>query len=223
MFCFLIGLGAYSICEKLRGVVQQPQKQLALGSLLMFIPLLMAFENWDDHDRSNRYTARATAKAYLDSCIEDKDALLFTIGDNDTFPLWYLQEIEGYRTDVRIVNSSLLATDWYIDQMKRQAYESSPIPSKLTHQKYRYGTRDLLYYQPVPEIQEERWLLADFMDWVSSDRKETKISYLLEKQGADLSQFEPEQLDIVYYPTHKIRVPVNKEAVLKSGIVKPQD
>jgi hypothetical protein len=134
-----------------------------------------------------------------------------------------MQEIEGYRTDIRIVNSSLLATDWYIDQMKRQAYESSPIPSKLTHQKYRYGTRDLLYYQPVPEIQEERWLLADFMDWVSSSRKETKISYLLEKQGADLSQFEPEQLDIVYYPTHKIRVPVNKEAVIKSGIVKPQD
>src|SRR6056300_980441 len=135
IFCIWIGLGAFAVFEKLRGIVQQPQKQLALGSLLMFIPLLMAFENWDDHDRSNRYTARATAKAYLDSCIENKDALLFTIGDNDTFPLWYLQEIEGYRTDVRIVNSSLLATDWYIDQMKRQAYESSPIPSQLTHQK----------------------------------------------------------------------------------------
>ena len=223
IFSVWIGLGAYAVFERLKDIIQQPQKQLALGSLLLLIPLLMAFENWDDHDRSNRYTARATAKAYLDSCVENKDALLFTIGDNDTFPLWYMQEIEGYRTDIRIVNSSLLATDWYIDQMKRQAYESSPIPSKLTHQKYRYGTRDLLYYQPVPEIQEERWLLADFMDWVSSSRKETKISYLLEKQGADLSQFEPEQLDIVYYPTHKIRVPVNKAAVIKSGIVKPQD
>ena len=105
----------------------------------------MAYQNWDDHDRSNRYTANSTAKAYLASCQEDAGSILFTIGDNDTFPLWYVQEIEEYRTDVRVINTSLFATDWYIDQMKRKAYESDAIPSQLTHDKYSYGTRDAVY------------------------------------------------------------------------------
>lgn len=223
IFCLWVGLGAYAVASELDRYLPKSKTALTLGSLLLAIPLLMAYENWDDHDRSGRYTARATAMAYLDSCDLDKDAILFTIGDNDTFPLWYLQEIEGYRTDVRIVNSSLLATDWYIDQMKRQAYQSSPIPSELTHEKYRFGTRDLIYYQPNPEFAEERWTLGQFMEWVSSDRKETKISYLLQQQGADMSDFEPEQLDIVYYPTHKIRVPVDKEAVIANGIVSEAD
>ena len=82
----------------------------------------MASQNWDDHDRSGKYTAIAMAKAYLQSC--EPNAILFTIGDNDTFPLWYAQEIENFRTDVRIVNTSLLMTDWYIDQMKAKAYAS---------------------------------------------------------------------------------------------------
>ena len=81
----------------------------------------MAYENWDDHDRSNRFTARDFAKNYLSSC--KPNAILFTMGDNDTFPLWYVQEVDFYRTDVRIVNLSLLNTDWYIDQMKKDAYD----------------------------------------------------------------------------------------------------
>lgn len=94
----------------------------------------MASQNWDDHDRSGKYTAVAMAKAYLTSC--DKNAILFTIGDNDTFPLWYAQEIEGVRTDVKIVNTSLFMTDWYIDQMKAKAYESDPLPISFTHDEY---------------------------------------------------------------------------------------
>jgi len=89
---------------------------------LIASPVLLAAENWDDHDRSNKDTAYTMAKAYLDSC--EPNAILFTIGDNDTFPLWYMQEIEGYRTDVRIVNTSLFMTDWYIDQMKMKTHNS---------------------------------------------------------------------------------------------------
>src|SRR5690554_7823007 len=85
----------------------------------------MATENWDDHDRSGKYTALALARAYMDSL--DENAIIFTIGDNDTFPLWYLQEIEGYRTDVRVVCTTLLQAEWYIDQMKVKAYEADPL------------------------------------------------------------------------------------------------
>ncbi len=226
IFSIWVGFGALALFDLIATATKQRTLKVALSTTtlcLLAVPLLMAFENWDDHDRSNRQTARSTAMAYLDSCAENQGALLFTIGDNDTFPLWYMQEIEGYRTDVRVVNSSLLATDWYIDQMKRKAYESEPIPSQLTHNQYRFGTRDVLYYQPVPELAEERWPLSKFMDWVSSGKPETKLSYLMRQQGVDMSDFKEEQLDIVYYPTNKIRVPVDKNAVLESGLVAAKD
>ena len=226
IFSIWVGFGALALFDLIATATKQRTLKVALSTTtlcLLAVPLLMAFENWDDHDRYNRQTARSTAMAYLDSCAEDQGALLFTIGDNDTFPLWYMQEIEGYRTDVRVVNSSLLATDWYIDQMKRKAYESEPIPSQLTHNQYRFGTRDVLYYQPVPELAEERWPLSKFMDWVSSGKPETKLSYLMRQQGVDMSDFKEEQLDIVYYPTNKIRVPVDKNAVLETGLVAAKD
>ena len=86
----------------------------------------MAQQGWDDHDRSGRYTSLGLAENYLNSCA--KDAILFTNGDNDTFPLWYAQEVEGFRTDVRVVNLSLLNADWCIDQIRRKAYDSDPGP-----------------------------------------------------------------------------------------------
>ena len=117
--------------------------------------------------RDSRYTAQAVAKSYLTSIQEESDAMIFTIGDNDTFALWYAQDIEGYRTDVRPINTSLLATDWYIDQMKRKTYKSNPIPSQLTHNLYAYGVRDYIKYEPV--ISDSiRWDIKDFVRWIAS-------------------------------------------------------
>jgi len=229
IFCIWIGMGVYGIFEELKKLLQPKlAASLTTAVCLIAVPFLMAFQNWDDHDRSGRYTARSTAKAYLDSCQEDAGAILFTIGDNDTFPLWYAQDIEEHRTDIRVVNTSLFATDWYIDQMKRKAYESDPIPSQLTHDNYRYGTRDAIYYQNVDQlfgraVSESRWNIKDFMNWVGSDDSNTKFKFIVEQGGGDLSAYSESNLDIVYYPTNKIRVPVNKKNVLESGLVKEKD
>nr|WP_299073878.1 DUF2723 domain-containing protein [uncultured Allomuricauda sp.] len=222
IFCIWIGIGVYGLFEEFKKLLSAKIAAPAVTVLcLLAVPLLMAFQNWDDHDRSDRYTANSTAKAYLDSCQEDAGAILFTIGDNDTFPLWYAQEIEEYRTDVRVVNTSLFATDWYIDQMKRKAYESDPIPSQLTHEKYRYGSRDAVYH--FEGITENRWNIKDLINWIGSDKPQTRFRYLLEKRGEDLNNYDESNLDIIYYPTNKIRIPVNKQNVLESGLVKEKD
>jgi len=187
---------------------------------LLAVPGLMAHQNWDDHDRSNRYTALSMAKAYLDSTQQNSGSILFTIGDIDTFPLWYVQEIEDYRTDVRIVCTPYFNTDWYIDQMKQKAYESEPIPSQLTHDLYQYGSRDVVYHVGLTE---KRWPIQDFMKWIASDRPQTKVKSLMEKQGRNLNDFSENYLDAVFYPTNKIRVPVNKKNVLETGLVKAKD
>lgn len=124
-------------------------KKEAQGAIIAFalaipVPILMGVQSWDDHDRSNRYTAQALAKNYLNSC--DDNGIIFTNGDNDTFPLWYLQEVEGIKTSVRVCNLSLLNTDWYTEQMTRKAYDSEPLPISFTEEQYRQnGYRDYLY------------------------------------------------------------------------------
>ena len=130
----------------------------------------MATENWDDHDRSGRYTAKEVAANYLNSC--DKNAILFTNGDNDTFPLWYMQEVEGLRTDIKVVNLSLFNTSWYIDQMKRATYDAAPIPSSFENKQYRTGTRD---YIPINDRGLGYVDVKEVIDFIRSDKKQTKI------------------------------------------------
>jgi hypothetical protein len=221
VFALWIGLGVYGLFDEFRKFIK-PKVWAPVITLicLLAVPGVMAYQNWDDHDRSGRYTARSAAKAYLDSCQKEAGAMLFTIGDNDTFPLWYVQEIEGYRNDVRVICTSLFATDWYVDQMKRKAYRSDPIPSQLTHDLYRYGNRDVIYYQGITD---KRWDIKDFMNWIQSNKPQTKLRYILEKQDADLSAYPESTLDLVYYPTKQIRIPVNKKNVLESGLVKEKD
>ena len=221
-FSIFIGLGVISIFERLKTYIR-PQFAVPLVGLLslLCVPVLLASQNWDDHDRSGRYTAQSTAKAYLDSVEEDVDAMIFTIGDNDTFAIWYAQEIEGYRTDVRSINTQLLATDWYIDQLKRRTYTSSPIPSQLIHSQYAYGIRDYIKHEAL--LDSVRWSLDDFMRWVSSDQARTRYKFLLEQYKVSTTNIPKSTQQMIYYPTNKIRVPVNKENVLKSGVVKAED
>ena len=221
-FSIYIGLGVLALSERIQSFLRPRLAVPIVGVLsLLCVPVLLASENWDDHDRSGRYTAQSTAKAYLDSVEEDVDAMIFTIGDNDTFAIWYAQEIEGYRTDVRSINTQLLATDWYIDQLKRRTYTSSPIPSQLEHRQYAYGVRDYIKHEAL--LDSVRWSLNDFMRWVSSDQPRTQYKFLLEQYDVSTTNIPKSTQQMIYYPTNKIRVPVNKENVLKSGVVKPED
>src|SRR6185436_9442255 len=126
---------------------------LTTAVCLLAVPTIMGKEGWDDHNRSNRYTCLDFAAAYLNSCAPN--AILFTNGDNDTFPLWYVQEVEGIRTDVRVINLSLANTDWYIDQLRRKQYDSDPIPLVLDQSKYALGNRDFVPIRPRNEVKDQ--------------------------------------------------------------------
>ena len=222
VFSLWIGLGAMTLMTRIRKLTAIKWLQPAgVAVCLLAVPVLMGFQNWDDHDRSGRYTAQSMARSYLESIQENVGAMIFTIGDNDTFALWYAQDIEGFRTDVRTINTSLLATDWYIDQMKRKTYESEPIPSQMTHPLYAYGVRDYIKYEAL--IDSVRWDIKDFMNWVSSDHPSTKYKDLILKSGGDPDQYPKGTQEMIFYPTNKVRIPVNKENVLKNGLVKPED
>lgn len=219
VFAIFIGFGVYSLFQTLSERFETKLLAPIVSLLcLLAVPGILAANNWDDHDRSGKYTANAMARKYLESCAPN--SILFTIGDNDSFPLWYLQEIEGVRTDVRVVNTSLFQTDWYIDQMKRKAYESDPIPSQLTHEQYRFGTRDFIIKR---EITKDTIPISDFMDFISSDKPSTKLRFVAERQGEDVRQYPNTLLNTNYFPTSHVRIPVNKDAVLENGVVKPED
>ncbi len=219
VFAIWIGFGVYAIFDAIRKSVKSALLAPAITVIcLALVPGILAANNWDDHDRSNKETAHSMAVAYLESCAPN--AILFTIGDNDSFPLWYAQEIEGIRRDVRVVNTSLFQTDWYIDQMKRKAYESDPIPSQLTHDQYKYGTRD---YIPYKGITEDTLDIKDFMDFILSDNPRTKLKYVMQQEGDDPSVYPSQMVNGNYFPTRHVRIPVNKEEVLKNGIVQQKD
>uniref|UniRef100_UPI00356823FE hypothetical protein n=1 Tax=Lutibacter sp. TaxID=1925666 RepID=UPI00356823FE len=216
IFAIWVGFGVLALFEYLKKYANKNAVAIAVTLVsLVAVPTLMAFENWDDHDRSNRYTSHLNAKAYLDSCAPN--AILFTIGDNDTFPLWYMQEVENYRTDMKLINTSLFQTDWYIDQMKRKTYKADPIPSQLTHDKYKLGSLDVAYFfeqvqeMNYPQFKDSIVDIDYFMKWIESDKDIT--FYDLDDDG----------IKEKVLPTTKIRIPVNKETVLKNGIVAQKD
>ena len=202
MFAIWIGLGVAALYEWLsRAARKVPAAAVAGGvsALCLCVPVLMAARNWDDHDRSHRYTAPEMAWNYLNSVGEN--GLLVTHGDNDTFPLWYAQEIEGVRTDVRVVNTSLLGTDWYIDQMKWACNESKPLKLTVSQEQYLYGTNEFVY---IAYDDGSPMLLSDVM----SVFRDPKMKVPLESGR---------KLDFIC--ARNVVIPVNKENCLKYGIV----
>ena len=191
-FAIWIGLGVLGIYDFISKHLDSKTSASLATIIALAIPTLMAAENWDDHDRSGRFTALEVAKNYLNSC--DKNAILFTNGDNDTFPLWYAQEVEGIRTDIKVVNLSLFNTDWYIDQMKRASYDAPPIPSSLEHDDYRTGTRD---YTPIQVKRKGYFEVKNVVDFINSNSAKAKLN-----TSAGLRN---------YCPTKKLKLTVNKK------------
>jgi hypothetical protein len=195
------GLGVMQLAEWLSLIIKKPQVRWALLTVFSFsAPVILAQQNWDDHDRSGRYHQIDFAKNLLNSCAPN--AILFTGGDNDTFPLWYVQEVEGFRTDVRVCNLSLLGTDWYIDQMKRQTYQSSPLPIVLKKDQFLEGVNDQVMYSGNPNIKEMS--LPDYLDLLHKD--DPRI--MAQTQSGEL---------INTFPTDSLVIPVNAMKIAQSN------
>lgn len=206
VFTIWIGLAVLAIQGWIEKLHKKEEGGVAIAgagvatALCLSVAILMGCENWDDHDRSGRYTARDWGYNFLAGT--DPNAILITYGDNDTFPLWYQQEVEGVRTDVRIVNTSLLGTDWYIDQMQCRQYESDPLKITIPRIQYLYGTNDYPY---VINAIERPILASQAIDIFRNPQ------YKLSDGKTD------------FLPAKQLLIPVNKENVKKYGIVAEKD
>jgi hypothetical protein len=200
-FAIWIGLGVMGIADVLRTKLDAKTSGIiATVVCLLAAPILMASQEWDDHDRSAKLTPHDMAYNYLNSCAPN--AILFTYADNDTYPLWYIQEVEHVRPDVRIVNLSLLGTDWYIRGMKHKMNESEPLPITMPDEKFKTGVRDVIYFndQKVPGNVE----LKEVFDFMTSDDKAAMVEYNNGEQGN-------------FLPTKNFKITVNPNDVLRSS------
>lgn len=206
-FCIWIGLGVGAIARGIEKYAKAPAlvSGVIATVLCLFVPIQMASQNWDDHDRSGRTVALDFGVNYLESC--EENAIIFTNGDNDTFPLWYAQEVEGIRTDIRVCNTSYLQTDWYIDQMKRQAYNSDPLPITWTRDQYIQGTRD---YAHIIKRINTPVDLGQALEWIrSDDPKYKRIPNIAQEYD--------------YIPSDKLMFKVDSAAVIQNHAISPVD
>ncbi|MES2112647.1 MAG: DUF2723 domain-containing protein [Bacteroidota bacterium] len=205
-FAIWIGLGVIAIAEMLRMKLNaKTAALLATGVCLLAAPVVMAKQEWGSHDRSTKMTPHDMAYNYLISC--PPNAILFTYGDNDTYSLWYDQEVEGIRPDVRIVNLSLFTGDWYIRQMQGKMNNSEPLPITMPYDKYKEGVRDVIYFDDkklagATEVKE-------VFDFITSDDKASQVQY----QSGDWGN---------YLPTKNLKLTVNADDVLKNHVITPE-
>ncbi len=206
-FSIWIGLGLMFLYEIMRKRIPAIISATVAVVACLPVPYIMASENWDDHNRSHRYIARDFAHNYLNSCAPN--AILFTYGDNDTFPIWYAQEVEGVRTDVKVCCLPYFASDWYIDQMKMASYESPPMPLTMERHSYEPGSRDILYHYPGSADREE-------VGFISVDSLIKHIS------NDKLSVIKQRGQRFFIYPKNKVFLRIDSAQVVNSGLVKPQ-
>lgn len=206
-FAIWIGLGVLAIYDFLsKKVALVPAALTSTALCLVAVPSLMAVEEWDDHDRSQKFSARDMACNYLNSC--EKNAVLFTMGDNDTYPLWYAQEVEGIRTDIRVCNLSLLGIDWYINQMRNKMNESEGMKFSLAPEKILTGKRD---YVPFYDMQlQGPQELKEVIEFIGSDSRE--------------AQFQTRDGDYInVMPTKSLKITVDKPAVMSSKTISEKE
>ena len=205
-FAIWIGFGVLMIYDWLKKLTPSAiSAGIAALVSLIAVPTIMANQNWNDHNRSDRYTARDFASNYLNSC--KPNAILFTNGDNDTFPLWYAQEVEGIRTDVRVINLSYLSTHWYIEQHKHQAYKAAPAPFSYTYYQVVPGRRDVVYIQDKIK---DPTNLKEIIDFVGSDDPATKVI------GRDEN---PES----FIPAKNVWIGADSAQIVAKHVVEPED
>jgi hypothetical protein len=211
-FAIWIGLGVLQVKDWLSRFTSQSVSNAAAALVcLLAVPVLMAAEEWDDHDRSKKQTARDLAKNYLESCAPN--AILFTFGDNDTYPLWYAQEVEGIRKDIRVINYSLLGIDWYINQMRYKVNESAPIDVIWSADQIEGGKRDYVrFFEREGITDQNRYvdLYSLMHDFIGSDDPSAQLQM---QDGTMMN----------YLPVKKVSLPVDIAAVRKNGTVEPGD
>ncbi len=206
-FGLWIGLGVMQLAEWLGKFLPNVTVSGAVATVVSaVVPVILIQQNYDDHDRSQRYHQVDFAKNLLNSCA--KNAILFTGGDNDTFPLWYVQEVEGFRTDVRVCNLSLLGTDWYIDQMKRKTYESQPLPISVPKELLMEGLNEQIMFYENPNVK-NGINLKDYMKLISEQNEAIKVPL---QDGSMINTL----------PTENLFLPVDVASVKKAGFV-PKD
>ena len=205
-FSMWIGFGVLAVVEWLEKIFKKNRAVPAVAATVvcLSVPTILAAENWDDHDRSGRYVMRDMGYNYLNTVLPN--SIVINYGDNDTYPMWYNQEVEGVRPDVRIMNQSYLGGGWYIEEMKQTHNESAPVPFSFPKSKYMYAN-DYIFVEDVVDYRVD---LKQAMDVVRSESAGTKIAY-------------SDDLKFDFMPQHKLSLAVNKENVLKAGIVKPED
>lgn len=209
-FAIWIGLGVMMVSDWF--------KKLKLGNMspaiatvlcLLAVPVLMASKEWDDHDRSRKTLALASAKNYLNSC--EPNAILFTEGDNDTYPLWYAQEVEGIRTDVRLINISLLGIDWYIDQLSYKVNDAAPVPLIWKPEQYRGEKRNYIQYLDNKSIAQDKAVnLKEILEFIGSDAG-----------GATLPTMDGSVSN--YFPTKNFFIPVDKNLIAQNKVLPAND
>ena len=205
-FSIWIGFGVLAIRELIVWLTRRDTKAVALAATVvsMGVPAILAAQNWDDHDRSGRYMARDIGWNYLQSTLPN--SIIINYGDNDTFPLWFNQEVDGVRPDVRIMNTSYLGAEWYIDEMKTKANDASGVPFTLPRSKYTY-TNDII---PIFNVVDRPLELKEAIDFIRSEDPRTKY---------DLGDGHL----VDYLPNNRFALPVNKDNAIASGIVKESD